>query len=51
VGASGDEGFGPTKGQMAAGLAVLGGVVGALAGYAIGRSRHKRVLVYEAAQP
>lgn len=48
VGASGDEGFGPSKGQMAAGLAVLGGGVGALAGYAIGKSRHKRVLVYEA---
>ena len=51
VGASGDEGFGPTHGQMAAGLAVLGGGVGALVGYAIGRSRHKRVLVYEARQP
>jgi hypothetical protein len=47
--AGGDDGFGtPTKGQMAAGLAVLGGGVGALAGYAIGKSRHKRVLVYEA---
>jgi hypothetical protein len=51
VGASGDEGFGPTHGQMAAGLAVLGGGVGALAGYAIGKSRRKRVLIYEAAQP
>lgn len=48
VGASGDEGFGPTHGQMAAGLAVLGGGAGALIGYAIGRSRHKRVLIYEA---
>jgi hypothetical protein len=50
VGASGEEGFGPSKGQMAAGLAVLAGGVGALAGYAIGRSRHKRVLVYQAAE-
>lgn len=40
-----------TKGQAAAGLAVLGGGVGALVGYAIGRSRHKRVLIYEATQP
>jgi len=51
VGASGDEGFGPTHGQMAAGLAVLGGGAGALVGYAIGRGRRKRVLIYEAAQP
>ena len=53
VGASGgDDGFGvPTRGQLAAGLAVLGGGVGALVGYAVGRGRRKRVLVYEAAQP
>ncbi len=50
--AGGDDGFGtPTKGQMSAGLAVLGGGAGALIGYAVGRSRRKRVLVYEAAQP
>jgi hypothetical protein len=35
----------------AAGLAVLGGGVGALIGYAVGRGRHRRVLVYEAPQP
>lgn len=53
VGASGGEGgFGaPTRGQTAAGLAVLGGGAGALIGYAVGRSRRKRVLVYEDAQP
>jgi hypothetical protein len=50
VGAAGgdDDGFAPTKGQAAAGLAALGGGAGALIGYAIGRSRHKRVLIYEA---
>jgi hypothetical protein len=52
VGASGgDEGFGPSNGVFAAGLAVLGGGAGALAGYAIGRSKRKRVLIYEAARP
>lgn len=53
VGATGgDDGFGaPTRGQTAAGLAVLGGGAGALIGYAVGRSRRKRVLVYQAAQP
>lgn len=50
AGAAGsDDGFGaPTRGQMAAGLAVLGGGVGALVGYAVGRGRDRRVLVYEA---
>jgi hypothetical protein len=52
VGASGgDEGFGPSNGVFAAGFAVLGGGAGALAGYAIGRSKRKRVLIYEAARP
>lgn len=51
VGASGDEGFGPSRGQMAAGLAVLGGGAGALFGWAVGRGLHKRVLFYEAARP
>lgn len=45
-----DDGFAPTRGQAAAGLAVLGGGVGALIGYAVGRGRHRRVLVYEAAE-
>lgn len=50
--AGGDDGFGaPSKGQMAAGLAVLGGGVGTLVGFAIGKSQRKRVLIYEAAQP
>ena len=51
VGAAGtdDDDFIITKGQAAAGLAAIGGGVGALVGYAIGRSRRKRVLVYEAA--
>jgi hypothetical protein len=52
VGASGgDEGFGPSNGVFAAGFAVLGGGAGALIGYAVGRSRHKRVLVYDAPRP
>jgi hypothetical protein len=52
IGASGgDEGFGPSNGVFAAGFAVLGGGAGALVGYALGKGRHKRVLVYEAAQP
>ena len=40
-----------TKGQAAAGLAALGGGVGTLVGYAIGRGRRKRVLVYDAGRP
>ncbi|MDT5272601.1 MAG: hypothetical protein QOH49_4787 [Acidobacteriota bacterium] len=52
VGASGgDEGFGPSNGVFAAGFAVLGGGAGALIGYAVGRGKHKRVLIYEVAQP
>ncbi|HEX7312532.1 MAG TPA: hypothetical protein VF297_01355 [Pyrinomonadaceae bacterium] len=49
VGAAGGGGdFFPGRGVFAAGGAVLGGGVGALIGYAVGRSRRKRVLVYEA---
>jgi len=48
--AGGGGGFVPGRGVFAAGGAVLGGGVGALAGYAVGRSRHRRVLVYEAAE-
>ena len=36
------------KNGVVAGLAVVGAGIGALAGYFIGRSRSKRVLVYEA---
>lgn len=50
--AGGDEdGFGPTKSQAAAALGVVGAGVGALVGLAIGKSRHRRVLIYEARQP
>ena len=52
VGASGgDDSFAPTRSQMAAGLAVLGAGAGALVGFAIGKSRHKRVLIYDAGRP
>jgi hypothetical protein len=53
VGAAGGDngGLAPTKAQLAAGLAVLGAGAGALIGFAIGRGGHKRVLIYEAAQP
>ena len=47
-----DDGFAlVTKGQLAAGLAVVGAGVGAIAGYFIGRNRKKRVLIYQASQP
>lgn len=47
-----DEGFAlVTKGQLAAGLAVIGAGVGAITGYFIGRGRSKRVLIYQAGQP
>lgn len=49
--AGGGGGFVPSRGVFAAGFAVLGGGTGALIGYAIGKSRHKRVLVYEAGHP
>ena len=52
VGASGDDDdFLYNRGVFTAGFAVLGGGAGALIGYAVGRARHKRVLVYEARQP
>lgn len=47
-----DEGFAlVTKGQLAAGLAVIGAGLGAITGYFIGRGRRKRVLIYQAGQP
>lgn len=47
-----DEGFAiVTKGQLAAGLAVIGAGLGAITGYFIGRGRSKRVLIYQAGQP
>lgn len=46
-----DDGFDKIDHVATAGLAVLGGGVGALVGYAFGKSTHKRVLVYEAARP
>ena len=52
VGAIGDSqndgGFEKLDNAVVAGLAVAGAGVGALVGYFIGRSRSKRVLVYEA---
>ena len=45
--AGGGGGFVPSRGVFAAGFAVLGGGAGALIGYAVGKGRHKRVLVYE----
>ena len=52
AGGDDDNGF-PivTKGQLAAGLAVIGAGMGAVAGYFIGRDRKKRVLIYQAGQP
>jgi hypothetical protein len=46
-----DDGFDKIDHVATAGLTVLGGGAGALIGYAVGRGRHKRVLVYEAARP
>ena len=53
VGAAGgdDDGFVPTRAQLTAGLAVVGAAAGALVGFAIGKSRHKRVLIYDAGRP
>lgn len=45
---SSSDGFEKFDDAAAAGLAVLGAGAGALIGYAVGRSRRKRVLVYEA---
>ncbi|MBV8856826.1 MAG: hypothetical protein JOZ02_07860 [Acidobacteria bacterium] len=44
-----DDGFDKIDHVATAGLTVLGGGAGALIGYAVGRGRHKRALVYEAA--
>ena len=46
--ASNDDGFESFDTAATAGLAMVGAGVGALAGYFIGRSGSKRVLVYEA---
>lgn len=51
AGSSADDSFNELDAPVTAGLAVLGAGAGALIGYAIGRSRRKRVLVYQAAQP
>jgi len=53
LGAAGGDsnGFFISRGQFAAGLAVLGGGVGALTGFLVGRNGSKRVLIYEARQP
>jgi hypothetical protein len=53
IGAAGgdDNGFVPGRGVFAAGFAVLGGGAGALIGYAVGRGRRKRVLIYDAGHP
>lgn len=51
AGSSADDSFNDLDAPITAGLAVLGAGAGALIGYAVGRSRRKRVLVYEAAQP
>ena len=39
---------GPSRSQVSLGVAAVGAVVGALVGFAIGKNRHKRVLIYEA---
>ena len=48
AGSSNDNGFDKIDHAVTAGLAVLGGGAGALAGYLIGRSSRKRVLIYQA---
>jgi hypothetical protein len=48
VGASGDDDFLLSRSEGAAALGALGAAAGALVGYAVGRGRSKRVLVYEA---
>jgi hypothetical protein len=49
VGASGDDDFVISRGAGAAAVGAVGAGLGALVGYAFGRGRSKRVLVYEAA--
>ena len=51
AGSSVDDSFNELDAPITAGLTVLGAGAGALIGYAVGRSRRKRVLVYEAARP
>jgi len=48
---SSSDGFETIDNVATAALAVLGAGAGALTGYLIGRSRRKRVLVYEAREP
>ena len=48
---SDDNDFIFSRGQAAAVLATLGGGVGALVGFAVGKTGGKRVLVYEAGRP
>lgn len=46
-----NDGFDKIENAAAAGFAVLGAAGGALAGYLIGRSGRKRVLIYQAGTP
>jgi len=48
VGASGDDDFVISRGAGAAAVGAVGAGLGALVGYALGRGRSRRVLVYEA---
>jgi small nuclear ribonucleoprotein (snRNP)-like protein len=49
--AADDNEFLISRGQAAAGFAVLGAGVGAVVGYLVGRSGRQRVLIYETRQP
>lgn len=49
AGSSADDSFNDLDAPITAGLTVLGAGAGALIGYAVGRSRRKRLLVYDAA--
>lgn len=48
---SDDNDFIFSRGQSAAVVGVIGAGVGALTGFLVGKSRHKRVLIYENRQP
>jgi hypothetical protein len=48
VGAQGDDDFVLSRSQGAAALGAVGAAAGALIGFAVGKTRSKRVLVYEA---